>query len=553
MTRRQTTTISIFVIIVIALGFMVSRKFWVRFDLTKNKAYTISKASRNLYKEIPNQILITYYVSDKLKSMFPFPGEIEDLLREYAAYSHGKIVVTVRDPAREKDSNGNPITQNIEQMGIQPQQMQNPEQGGISIITVYSGIVIDYIDKDEILPFITSLSTLEYDLTSRIRSLVSNSTRQAGIIAGDDPQNFSQEYQAMQNALTQAGYRLQLVTPGADIAADMPLLIVMGGVETLDAKALYQIDKYIQTGGRVFFAVKAIGVDKQQSMEARALQDKGLLAMLSSYGATVKPEIVMDRTALPMQYQTQSQNGWMQIKRVNNSQWIRLLPENGNKDNPIGANFKGLDMYWASPIVLNAPPSMDVVPLFTTTQDAWSMTEPFYTNPEVSYLFEKDASSTKGTKVMGASLTGVFPSWFKDKPKPDASLPAMPDTAKPSRVIVVSDTDFLSSMIGATNATHNLDFLLQGSDWLVGNLDDIIGIRNRESNTANLNKISDPQAKASAILFAQVFNIVIMPVLVIAAAIIIALRRRAKSRVHSDQSNDSPHNENNADSSKGAV
>ena len=532
MTKKQATTISILIIITIALGFLVSRRFWFRLDLTKNKAYTISSVSRNLYTEIPDQVRVTYYVSDKLKAIHPMPGEIEDLLREYAAYSHGKIQVTVRDPVKTQ------VVESVEAMGITAQQIQTLEQDEAGIITVYTGIVIDYLDQIEVLPVVFSLSTLEYDLTSRIRSMVRGSVRQAGIIAPDNPMNFNEEYGYLYNTLVSSAYRLRLINPGQDIPDDLPLLFVLGGVETLDDAALYQIDRYIQMGGSVFFTVKAVAIDTEAGLEARLLEDRGLLAMLSSYGISIKPEIAMDRSALTMQYQTRAQNGAIQLRIVRNPQWIRVLPENGNPNHPVSAVFTGLDLYWPSPMEFSDPESVDIIPLFTSTIDAWSMEAPFSTNPDISYLMERDADETWGVKIFGASLSGLFPSWFRNRPVPESGesegLPDMPETPKPARLIVVSDSDFATSFINVTRAQHNLDFLLLAADWL-SNDEDIIGIRNRESGTGKLDSIIDPVNKAAAKRFTQVFNIIVMPLLIILAAVVIAVRRSAKSRFRAGQ------------------
>ena len=527
MTKRQASTLSILVLIVIALGIMVSRQLWFRFDLTKGKTYTISSVSRNLHNEIPDQVRLTYYLSDKLKSIHPLPGEIEDLLREYVSYSRGKIRLTVKDPAKAN------ITSQVEQLGIMPQQIQTVEQDQASVITVYTGIVIEYLDQTDVLPVVFSLETLEYDLTSRIRSMVRGSVRLLGIIAGDNPTNINDTYRQLQGAYMQAGYQLRLVTPGDEIPDTVPALLVLGGVETFDETALYQIDRYIQNGGKVMFTVKGIGIDTESDLSARLLDDHGLLTMLSSYGVTVRPEIVMDRSALTMQYQTRTQSGAIQLRITRNPQWIRVLGENKNPQHPVSAHFSGLDMYWASPLDLNAPDGVDAVWLFTSTAEAWTMGEPFYTNPDVPYLLERDAARTRGVKVLGASLSGVFPSWFEGLPKPEtedeAELPDMPPQARPARVIVIGDTDFATSFLNVTGGQRNLDFLVQAADWLF-NDDDIIGIRSRESSSGRLDKILEADKKAAAMQLARLINVYLVPLLVIIAGILLALRRRSLAR-----------------------
>jgi ABC-type uncharacterized transport system involved in gliding motility auxiliary subunit len=526
MTKRQTTIISILILVIIALSFMVSRRLWFRLDLTRGKAYTISAVSRNLHNEIPDQIRITYYLSDKLKSIHPLPGEIEDLLKEYAGFSRGKIQLAVRDPAKAK------LAEQAEQLGIMPQQIQTVEQDQASVMTVYTGIVIEYLDQIDVLPVVFSLETLEYDLTSRIRALVRGSSRLLGVIVGDNPHLWNEQYRQMQNAYMQAGYQIRHIAPGEDIPETVPALLVLGGVETLDDAAQYQIDRYIQNGGRVCFMVKNVGIDLEGGLEARLLDDQGLLAMISSYGASVLPEIVMDRSALTMQYQTRSPNGALMTRITRNTQWIRVLSESGNPAHPVSSRFNGLDLYWANPITLNPPNGVEADYLFTSTPEAWSMREPYQTNPELPRLFERDAGETRGVKILGASLAGNFPSWFDGRPRPPREdgevLPDMPYQAKAARLLVVGETEFATGFMNVTNGQRNLDFLVQAADWL-SNDDDIIGIRSREASSGRLDKIIDGEQKAATMRFVQIVNVFVVPLLVICAGIFLALRRRRQA------------------------
>jgi len=524
MTKKQATTINILVITVIVLIMMVSGRFWFRLDLTKDKLFTISDVSRNLHTEIYDQIQITYFLSDRLKTMHPMPGEIEDLLREYAAYSRGKIRVTVRDPVKAD------LASFVEQIGIMPQQIQSVEQDQASIMTVYSGILIEHLNQTDVLPVVFSLDTLEYDLTSRIRAMVRDSVRELGVIFGENPRTWNEEYRFLQNTLRQAGYQLRMIFPGDDIPDSLPALMVIGGVETFDETALYQIDRYIQTGGRVFFAVKSTFVNVNEGLECISLEDFGLLEMIYSYGVMVLPEITMDRTALLMQYQTEAR----QIRIARNPQWIRVQGENGNSGHPVSSRFSGLDLFYANPLVLNAPPGVEAEFLFSSTPNAWSMREPFVTNPDMSFMMERDMAETAGQKILGASLTGNFPSFFAGMPKPDREdgqeLPDMPDETKPARIIVIGETGFISTFLGVSNSTQNLEFIVQISDWL-SNDDDIIGIRNRQTGSGRLDKFDDDEEKkAAAMRTAQAVNIILIPLLVIIAGVAYALTRRAKAK-----------------------
>jgi ABC-type uncharacterized transport system involved in gliding motility auxiliary subunit len=524
------------ILVIFFLTVLVSRQLWFRFDLTKGKMYTISEVSRNLHREISDQIRITYYLSDKLKSIHPLPGEIEDLLREYSGFSRGKIQLTVRDPVKAN------LVNQVEQLGILPQQITTVDQDQSSITIVYTGIVIEYLDQIDVLPVVFSLETLEYDMTSRIRAMVRGNTRMLGVIAADNPARWNENYRQLQAAYMQAGYQLRLILPGDDIAETVPALLVLGGTENLDETALYQIDRYIQNGGKVLFTVKSVYIDIEGNLEARLMEDRGLLAMLSSYGITLLPEIVMDKSANDWTYQTRNPNGFIITYQTINPQWIRVKGENGNPAHPVSAHFSGLDLYWANPIELNAPAGVEADYLFTSTAQAWSLREPFYTNPGAPYLFERDAAETKGIKILGASLTGAFPSWFALQPKPQRGydpeygseeLPDMPPYAKPARILVAGETDFVTALPFSIrppgNGQANLDFLIQAADWLC-NDDDIIGIRSRESQSGRLDKIIDSEKRDSAMKFAKIVNVYMVPALVVIAGIFLAFKRRAKAK-----------------------
>jgi len=529
MNKKQTTVILLLSIIACILAFLVSGRYWFRFDLTKNKAYTISKVSRNLHNELPNPVNITYYLSDKLKTVLPVPGEIEDMLREYAAYSRGKINLSVRDPVKAG------LTEVIDEYGLESKQVQTVEQDQASFVTVFSGIVIEYLDKYEVLPWVLSTNTLEYDLTSRIRSMVTGKERQIGIIVGDSYMQWREKYSLLNTMLESSGYTVRLLTPGEEIPDNLPALFVLGGVEDIDQWALYRIDRYIQLGGRVLFAADSVYVDAYYgSLEAWKKEDKGLLEMIAAYGVIIRPELALDRNALELIYPVRSQSGGFQYKIIRYPLWIGILGENGNPNHPVSSNFLGLDLYWSSPLELYPVPNVESTVLFTTSKEGWVMSENFSANPEIPYMMELERNETTGEKILGASLSGTFPSFFRGSPKPtlegsQEELPDMPQQASPSRIIVVGNTGFASDMIEATQANQNLDFLLRVAGWLV-NDDDIIGIRSKQSQTGRLDKITDVDKRIAAMKFAQILNVGVIPLMVIAAGLILASQRRKRAK-----------------------
>jgi len=540
MNRNQARIIALLSAAIILLLFLLSGRLWVRLDLTKNKAYTISEVSKNLYREIADQVTITFFVSERLSKAHPMPGEIGDLLREYAAHSRGKIRFIQRDPAKAEVASG------VEELGIMPQQIQLVEKNEITVATVYSGILIEYLDRESVIPVVFSLDTLEYDISSRIRALVRDVEREIGVIVGDAHKQWSTEYRLLYSEFILSGFRVRQINPGEEIPPNLPALFVLGGAGDLDEYSQYLIDRYIIGGGNVFFALDGVLVD-MNTLEARAVQDKGLLSMLANYGVVLRPALVLDATPLTMRFQTQSGYATI-IQTVRYPQWLGVREDGGNPDQPLTARFDGLDLYWASPLELNPPPGVDGEILFTSSDQAWLQDQWLIANPMYLQYFEEEADETWGTKILGAGLSGIFPSIFEGRPRPpregEVSLGSEtsgdvsfggdalydpPVVKKPARIIVVGDTDFAGALMQTNRGEErNLAFLIKVADWL-SNDEDMVAIRGREGLAGRLDRITDEEKRDMAMTLSRTINTIIIPLGVIAAGLFFVLKRRAKT------------------------
>ncbi|MDR1178384.1 MAG: GldG family protein, partial [Spirochaetaceae bacterium] len=413
MNKREAFILSALALLAIILAFLVTRRVFFRLDMSDNRAYTISRVSRELYRELEDKVRINYFLSDRLERIHPVPREIRDLLREYADNSRGRIEVSVRDPVKAG------LTDLMERLGIVATQIETVEQDQASVATVYSGILIEYLDRQEALPFVFSIDTLEYDLTSRIRNMVRETQREIGVIVGDPDRSWAGDYGYLDQALRGAAYRIREINSGDEIPGELPSLLVIGGAGVLDDRALYRIDRYIQGGGRVFFSVESVSIDFEQGITPDVIMDRGLLSMISFYGATVQPSLVLDQNALTWPLRTQTAGGMVQLRLIKYPFWIGIRPETGSKTHPLTSAFNGVDLYWASPLELNPPEGISAEALFSTTDQAWLMTRDFAASPEMAdYLFRREEPDTRGRKIMAAALAGTFPSWFRDVPVP---------------------------------------------------------------------------------------------------------------------------------------
>ena len=155
----------------------------LRADLTAQKEYSLSPATRDLIRSLQEPLLMRGYFSEKTHPLLaPLVPTIRDLMREYQVAAGGKVKVEIVDPRENEDleAEANQV------YGIQPTPFRIAGRYESSVISSYFDILIRYGDQSvtlgfqdliEIQPgggseFEVGLRNLEYDLTRSIKKVV---------------------------------------------------------------------------------------------------------------------------------------------------------------------------------------------------------------------------------------------------------------------------------------------------------------------------------------------------------------------------------------------
>jgi ABC-type uncharacterized transport system involved in gliding motility auxiliary subunit len=524
---KEEYIVSSLVMLVLVLAAVASTMFFTRIDMTQSRAFSISKISRELYKDIPEEVDIVYYVSSRLKKDQANPKRIEDMLRSYAAASHGKIRVDVRDP----ESSGE--TQAMAEYGIPSQQYRIIEKNQASVANVYTGIVIKYLDRSEVIPLAWDVSNLEYDLTRTVRKAVKGSGEVVEVLVGDSDKSWSNDYTILAQALKSGGWTVRERKAGESVADDVGVLVVLGNSK-LDDYDLYPVDQFIMRGGKVFFAVKGVNIVTSYGMYAMPLEKNATLAMLKAYGAEVKGELVMDEASLTIPFQMQDPvSGGVAYSLVRYPYWVSVSQQNVAPSNPVTAKFSGLDLFWPSPIELSEVPGLSSVTIAKTTPKAWRATKDFVVNPQQEASFYAESADTKGQYALAAAISGRFPSYFAGKKPParDGEKPSWKDplpSSAESRIMVVSSSDFATDILNYSKSDFNATFVSSCVDWLSSD-SDLLSIKTRSYQDNRLNKIQDEGRKNGLIGLSYVITLVLVPSGVVAFGIVRFIRRKRRS------------------------
>jgi ABC-type uncharacterized transport system involved in gliding motility auxiliary subunit len=200
----------------LSVGYLPSSA--VRIDMTQNKEYTLSDATRQIFSRLNDLITVTYYVSKELPGQFaPLRQDTVDFLNEVKRLAPpGNFVIKVVDPEDEadriakerKETNAlakgaaakdgvevkdddddmqfDPFTgqmstrkrtprekvlDELAQKGIRKLSAQIIRQDKVEVSSLYSAVGVAYKSAEEIIPEHQTLENFEYELASRVLKL----------------------------------------------------------------------------------------------------------------------------------------------------------------------------------------------------------------------------------------------------------------------------------------------------------------------------------------------------------------------------------------------
>ena len=533
--KRRAIILLVLTLAVLASAALVLDRFHVGLDLTSDRTYSLSSVSRKLYKDLPDTLRITYYISPELSARHPGPRQIEDFLRKLEAAGRGKIRVSVQDPKSDSGA--------LESLGLAPQRMQVMDKGEARVVVVYSGIVVEYRDRAEPIPFAIGLDTLEYDVVKAAYRAVSGKEAVAAVIVGDADKTWANDYRDLADALKASGWQVNVLNPGDEIPASTQALLVLGNAD-LDDYAAYRIDSYLAQGGAAFMAVRGVGIDTRYGLNAMALKSDALLRSLQAYGVKVSRDLVLDASSRTLPFQDKDANGGSSVRYVQYPHWVMVKAEDCDRKSPLTANFTGLDLMWPSRIDLIPQPGVTEAPLVRTSKKAWLQTKNFAVGPEQGDSYDTEAPSTTGQYLMAASLSGSLPEAYAGKPQPTrpgaAALPPLPAAAKPSRLVVVSSADFMTDLMELTDSSFNASFATNAVEW-VSYGDELTALKARGSRDPRLSRVQDPAQKTAIELGAIILNVILIPAAF--ALVGFARTRRRKAEARQDAAPDGPHSQ----------
>lgn len=388
-----------------------------RYDLTTNKAYTLSDTTKKVISETEDKVEIILYASGKLPAQYtPVVRGARDVLQDFQRAAKGKLTTSYKDPSADTK-----VAAEAESAGVQQVQFNVIGQEEFQVKTGFLGLVTKAGDRSETIPFLQDVGDLEYRLTSDIFNLTNKDKKTVAFLEGQGGKNLYSDYQSLSRELAK---QFELTTFSKETEATMAAtLVIAGPTEKLSDELTKSLAKLVALGKNLVVLLDGVTVNPQFMTVAANKESFG--SFIQGYGITINDGVAYDlRFNETVRFGGQDGTGYLLPYPF----WMRVA----TNDN------KSIVLPWASGLGVDEKKANEagytVNTLVKTSNYSGNKTGEFSLNPD------KDTFSSDGLapKIMGVELQ-----------------PA--EESRTGKIVIMGDSDWLTDQF-VQNAGENLNF-----------------------------------------------------------------------------------------------
>ena len=488
MKKNLSPNFNLLVLLLVLFGInLLASVFHSRVDLTKEKRYTLSKATKDLLGNLDEQVRIDVFFKGNYPAGFKkIVNSVQEFLRETREYSHGNIIVRYTDPLKDlvSDSLAGRFTDSMDYFyGLRPYTIQAPSKVGdeINVKQVLPGAVIHYKDtaigvnlfqgiknygteQEQLAALYNDVeATLEYKFASAIQKITSTSKPLIGYTLGngeiwgptvdDAVRTLIHDYRFDTVNLKQIPY----------IPSAFNALVILKPTETFSDEDKLKIDQYVMRGGKIFWMIDNMYAEFDSLYKSHGFIafDRGLNLedILFRYGVRLNENLLQD----------------MQCDKLGqidpNSQQTRLVdwpffPILNGTNNPISKNLDGVRAMFPNTLDTVKADGIGKTFLLRSSANARVLTAPARIDFEFLQIAPDSKEFTVHDTAVAALLEGKFRSAYSGRiPKSFVDsmntyhVPVKNICDSSTKMIVVADGDIainqVSQQYGPMPMGHN--------------------------------------------------------------------------------------------------
>lgn len=563
----------------IALIYLSS--FWFfRVDLTAEKRYSLTPATRSLLKNFDSVISIQVFLTGDLPSDYKKLNiAVKDLLDEFRRLSSNRIRVSFEKPGGNisNDSAKVLLYDSLTRMGVvfdRSESVSSKAEKATNQLIIPSALVsfregqkpiaVDLRSSRKIYKQYNVISDnspqedveatrnaaealLEYKFSSAIDKLTRKYIPTVAYVVGNgEPTDLkvNDMGESLRNEYRLAVFDLKKGYPDAGIIN--ALMIVKPTLPFTDEDKL-KLDQYIMNGGHIIWFIDKLHAELDSLMRSQAQYtafDRGLQLddLLFRYGVRINPDLLQDLNCSKLPIVTgRNADGSPQMQRI---PWPYYPFLSAHNENPISRNLDRVLPIFPSSIDTVKAPGIRKTVLLASDTNSRKISSPAIVDIN-SVKGEEDLRSfSKSYVPVAVLLEGRFRSLYSNRIGMEVMDSVRRTTGKPFagiaikdvKQIVVSDGDIVTNAVSNTTGPlpmgslplenyrfANREFFLNSMDYLVSN-NNLFASRNKDFILRLLDKKKVEEQKTAW----QFINIALPVLLVIVAGVFFQWQRKKK-------------------------
>lgn len=552
----------LYAIIGLVIVNLLAAQWHNRVDLTAEKRYTISDATRHLLHAVKEPVTVTVFLEGDMPAGFKkLAGSTRDMLQEFKEIGGKNVQYYFRVPGEGlNDSSKMILIDSLQRLGINPTNVkaQVKRGEGEEQRLVYPGAVIEYQDRVIGVNLLQGLdmaggleslnnaeALLEYKFAGAIDKIMRDTVPVVGYLTGNgQPQNLA-VYDLIQHTVKQEyGFSWLPIDSVPVIPGFFDALLIVKPQSGFNDAQKLKLDQYVMNGGKLIWLIDNLyaSLDSLRRTQGNFIAfDLGLNIddLLFKYGVRINPDLVQDLTCSQIPMAVGSYGDRPQLQLMDWTYFPLLTSPNNN---PIAKNLDYVLAQFPQSIDTVQAPGIQKTILLASAGNTRITSTPAKIELNSAQTEEDSKTFNKGKTPVAVLLEGEFSSLFtnrisqsvKDSLNNVYKTP-FKSSVQNNKMIVVSDADIVTNEISQAQGPlemgenpftrykyANKEFFLNALEYLVGN-PEILKTRGKDYTLRLLDKKKVEAGRS----FWQWLNIgAPVAIIVLFAIVYIAVMRR---------------------------
>lgn len=534
----------------------------VRWDMTDDKRYSLSEASKSMLSTLDDRVYVTLLLDGELNAGFRrLKKATEETLEELAVYADIRVTDGMSATALLNDGL-------MDSLGLRPIVIHEREQNGKTAqTTVYPYAIMEYKGRRAVVTLLkntrglsgeenlnTSIEQLEFAFMEALHLLQQTETPRVAILEGHGEPDEAHTYDlmsalskyfavdrgAIMNDAMSATTSLNDESVNCHILDGYKAVLIIKPQTPFSEQERFVIDQYIMRGGTVLWALNGVrfseDVLQREGFTPILPLELGLTDMLFRYGVRVNPALVQDIQCLPIPVNVSSDPSQPNLQPMPWTYAPLLLTSQGS---PVTKDLGQVMSTFVSPIdAVGGEDGIEKRVLLATSTASRVTATPGEVdlndlNPDMSaFLYQY--------VPVAVSLEGVFPSAFAHRMVPEGieTDEAIHKTSARTRQIVIGSGSILLNETQKGQALpmgydrysgmqfSNRDFAANALLWLT----DSEGLISLREKSVALRLLNDKRAHDQRKQVQTVSTVLPVAILALIGGTVFVIRKRKYER-----------------------